>query len=299
MNLASGLLGKPAEVSVTRALILCATGALVGLSIAGYGLFTAAGTTTRTVPAENVAIVNQRPILRSDFIAQLEMETGKRLQDTSREEQLKVLDEMVREELLVQRALELDFAETDQNSRTALAAAISSQAVAEVTTSTPSEAQLRDYFTRFSARYATEGVMSLRDFVASSDAAAASRAAQQLRAGIPFEKLIADGALTESSHQVEEYYFTLAYRLGDLLFNAVNTLPAGGVSDPIAVKGALHIVLVEKNVRPEPLRFEVARSRVASDYFEGEQLNRMNMTLRFLRERAKILISADYSDYKP
>ena len=93
----AALLGKPTQISVTRAMSMCATGALIGLAIAGYGLFTAAGTTTRTVPPEDVATVNRRPILRSDFTAQLEMETGKRMQDTSRDEQLKVLDEMVRE----------------------------------------------------------------------------------------------------------------------------------------------------------------------------------------------------------
>ena len=47
-------------------------GTIIGLGIAGYGLFTAKGTVTRVVPPENVALVNQRPILRTDFIAQTE-----------------------------------------------------------------------------------------------------------------------------------------------------------------------------------------------------------------------------------
>ena len=110
-------------------------------------------------------MVNQRPILRSDFITQLENETGKQFEATSRGEQLKVLDEMVREELFVQRALELDFAETDQGVRTALVSAISDQTIAEVTTSQATEQQLRDYFQKHPGQWATEGVMTLRHFV--------------------------------------------------------------------------------------------------------------------------------------
>jgi hypothetical protein len=158
------LFSDPEQVNPSRALWLYAIGAVTGLMIAGYGLFTASGTSTRTVPPENIATVNQRPILRSDFITQLAMETGETLSEASRVDQLKVLEEMVREELLVQRALELDFGETDQNSRNALVSAISDQAIAEVTTSQPTELELRDYFQQHPGKWATEGTMSLRDY---------------------------------------------------------------------------------------------------------------------------------------
>ena len=46
---------------------------MIGLSLAAYGLFTAEGTTTGGLPAEDVALVNGRHILRSDFITQTEI----------------------------------------------------------------------------------------------------------------------------------------------------------------------------------------------------------------------------------
>ena len=107
------------ELNVRRAVLLYAAGALAGLGIAGYGLFTASGTTTHSVPPEDMALINQRPILRSDFITQLETETGKTFGSPRRAQKLRVLDEMVREELRVQRGLELDYAETDQDTRNA------------------------------------------------------------------------------------------------------------------------------------------------------------------------------------
>jgi parvulin-like peptidyl-prolyl isomerase len=287
------------QVNPTRALRLYATGAITGLCIAGYGLFTAAGTSTRTVPPENIATVNQRPILRSDFIAQLAMETGETLGDSSRAEQLKVLDEMVREELLVQRALELDFGETDQNSRNALVSSISDQAIAEVTTSQPSEQQIRDYFQQHPGKWATEGTMSLRDYTA-TDLASAHQLAQQLRAGTPAEQLAARHALKESSHQVDEYYFALQFRLGAPLFEAIRGLSAGDVAEPVALPDGIHVVQVEMNTPPRPYTFEQARAQIGSDYNAEARDKRLANTVAFLRSRAKILIAPDYaSDFKP
>ena len=109
--------------------------------------------------------MNQRPVLRSDFVTQLESETGESFEQATRAEKLKVLDEMIREELLVQRGLELDFAETDQMTRNALAMAMDQQALAEATTSQPSEQQLREFFDKNPARYASDGILTVRHLV--------------------------------------------------------------------------------------------------------------------------------------
>lgn len=303
----SKLFPKTTEVSSSRALILCACGALGGLGIAAYGLFTASGTSTAAMAPENIATVNRRPILRSDFMTQLEMETGKSLREASREEQLHVLDEMVREELLVQRALELDFGETDQNARNALVTAVSDQAIAEVTTSQPSPQQLREYYDRNPLRWASEGTMSLRDFIVSptrhgpdTPLLRAQTLARQLRGGSPAAELVARHEIQEVSHQIDEYYFTLAYRLGGPLFDAVRSLHAGEVSEPVQSKDGVHLVLVEKNDMPIPYSFEQAYSRVSSDFNSDAQTKRMANTIQFLRNRSTIQIAADYaSEYKP
>ncbi|MDP9082445.1 MAG: peptidylprolyl isomerase [Pseudomonadota bacterium] len=299
---------KASAVSTMRAMILCACGALLGLGIAGYGLFTASGTSTRHVPPENVAMVNQRPILRSDFITQLESETGKRFAASSRAEQLKVLDEMVREELLVQRGLELDFAETDQSTRNALVSTISDQAIAEVTIGQATEQQLRDYFQQHAGKWATEGIMTLRDFVLPFGGARkdqgmeqARKAADELRAGAAAETIVARYGLTEARRQDQEYYFAVEYRLGDSLFAAVRDLSAGEISAPMAAKdGRMHIVQMVKNDKPVALSFAVARPQVLADFNDAAQTRIMDSTMKFLRSRAKILIGADYAgDYKP
>src|SRR4051812_29280019 len=102
--------GSMARTDARRSLIMFAAGAAIGLSIAAYGLFTAAGTQTNALPAEDVALVNGRHILRSDFVVQAEITQATNFADTTKEQRLKVLNDMLNEELLVQRGLEIDLA---------------------------------------------------------------------------------------------------------------------------------------------------------------------------------------------
>jgi len=104
-----------------------ALGTAFGLAIAAYGLFSAAGTRIQGVPPEDVALVNGRHILRSDFITQTQIETAKPFDQTSKEERLKVLSEMLDEELLVQRGLEVDLAASDPDVRAAMVTGVQLQ----------------------------------------------------------------------------------------------------------------------------------------------------------------------------
>jgi hypothetical protein len=336
------------QVNVTRSMVLCAIGAVVGLAIAGVGLFSARGTATHNVPPEDIALVNQRPVLRSDFVTQLEGETGESFDQATRAEKLKVLDEMIREELLVQRGLELDFAETDQMTRNALAMAMDQQALAEATTSQPSEQQLREFFDKNPARYASDGILTVRHLVlvgaggsvGAGDGAAsgggkggaasasggdrsggvggdgvgksgtggaggeqamqkAREAVAALRANTPVEAVMAKFGLTEPRNDGDEFYFAAKIHLGDAVYAQALRMKEGEVSEPLQAADGIHIVRVVKNKVPVPLSFEHARLQGLTDLKNAQQERLIAATMKFLRERSKILIAPDYSDYKP
>ena len=295
-------------------MVLCAIGAVVGLAIAGVGLFSARGTATHNVPPEDIALVNQRPVLRSDFVTQLEGETGESFDQATRAEKLKVLDEMIREELLVQRGFELDFAETDQMTRNALAMAMDQQALAEATTSQPSEQQLREFFNKNPARYASDGILTVRHLVlvaasggAGGGAASGGEQAMQkareavsaLRANTPVEAVIAKFGLTEPRNDGDEFYFAAKIHLGDAVYAQALRMKEGEVSAPLQAADGIHIVQVIKDKVPVPLSFEHARLQVLTDLKNAQQERLMAATMKFLRERSKILIAPDYVDYKP
>jgi parvulin-like peptidyl-prolyl isomerase len=303
----SNVLRAPAsQANTTRSMVLCAIGAIVGLVIAGVGLFSARGTASHNVPPEDIALVNQRPVLRSDFVTQLESETGETFEQTTRAERLKVLDEMIREELLVQRGLELDFAETDQATRSALATAMDQQALAEATTSQPTEQQLRDFYNQHPARYASDGILTVRHVVIPSNAGTPEQRTQKardvvaaLRANTSVEEVISRYGLTEPRNDGDEFYFAAKIHLGDDLFAQVLNVKPGEVLDPLPQPDGVHIVKVLQDKQPVPLTFERAKLQVLTDFKNAQQEKLMAATMRFLRERSKILVASDYSDYKP
>ena len=293
------------RVNPLRSMICFGLGAGIGLGIAGFGLFTAKGTATHVVPPENVALVNQRPILRTDFIAQTEAELGKAFGEATVAERLKVLDEMIREELFVQRGLELDFPGTDPDTRTALVAAVEQQVVADVTTHQPADAELQKYFEENRGNYATEGTMTLHNLVlpkaksAGPDAlAAAQKAADALRAHAPLDAVVKTYGLQElvAEHASDEqFYFAQRIHLGQALYERALTLDDGDVSEPIAAQDGIHILQMLKNTKPLPLTFERVRSQVLNDYVTAEKKRLEDNDLRYLHDKADILIAEDYA----
>jgi hypothetical protein len=71
------------------------------------------------------------------------------------------------------------------------------------------------------------------------------------------------------------------------------------VSEPLQAADGIHIVKIIGNKVPVPLSFERARLQVLTDLKNAQQERLMAATMKFLRERSKILIAPDYSDYKP
>jgi len=298
-------------VNPTRSLVFLAIGTMIGLGVAGYGLFTAKGTVTHTVPPENVALVNQRPILRTDFIAQTEALYNMPFAETTLPQRMKVLQDMIREELFVQRGLELDFPSNDPDTRAGLVAAVEQQVAANVTAARPSDAELRKFYEENPDKYASEGLMTLHDLVLPKATAASPdamllmrRAADALRSRVPVAEVIKTYGLEEAGGGRgrgappgnEEFYFAQKIHVGDQIFSVALALDDGQVCDPVAAEDGIHIVQMVKNVRPVPASFERARGQVLQDYNEAAK-NRLELAdEKYLRGKAEILVADDYLD---
>jgi hypothetical protein len=281
------------RVNSRRALALMALGALTGLFLAGLALFTAKGTSTLIVPPEDVALVNQQPIARSDYMGQLRTLYDVDPAHATPAQRRKVLDDMIREELFVQRAKELDVASADIEVRNAMVNAVEQQAAADAITAVPNDAKLRVYYTAHQEKYASDGMMTLRDLVFPSPAAAA-RAAQALKAGAAPDAVIKSLQGKDSGKvNGEEFYFAAKIHLGDVLFAAAKGLASGAVSSPLAQPDGTHVLVMAANTAPVPQDFAAARERVLEDYRRDAALRLQAGDEVFLRKRANILIAGD------
>lgn len=279
------------QINRRRALILSAIGCVGGLGAAGTALFTAKGTTTLVVPADAVAVVNQQPISRLDYAAQLGvLAIDPRTATTA--EKRKVVEDMIREELFVQRGKELDVALVDPDVRSAMVHAVEAQAAANALTNSPTDAQLRAFFEQHRDRYASEGSMRLRDLVFPTAMAQAARAA--LAAGVPIPVVLArHGGRDTGRLDGEEFYFAAKIHLGPTLFAAAQSLRDAEVSAPIAAPDGSHVLLMITNRPARPYDFEAARKQVMSDY-QTDAINRYQRAeAAFLRKRANVLLAED------
>lgn len=309
-NLSSSAFFDFGATSNRRSFILLGIGALIGLGIAGHGLFTAAGTATRTVPPEYIAVVNQRPIYRSDYVVQLQSTYLVSYSTATAEQKQKTLDDMIDEELMVQRGLEVDLPSYDPSVRSALVAGVELQMFADVLASQPSEEELHAWYDQHRDQYSSIGIMQLRDLVPSprsnEDEAAFKQRMQAaitaLRAGRNIDSVMQQYQLRDSLHLQqggkadlgEIFEFAAEAKLPPAVFAATRKLPVGAVSEPIVVEGeGTHIVVMGKRRQSEPLDFATVRSRVWGDIKNVQQEKVRSATLKYLRSKSMILTARE------
>lgn len=252
-----------------RTLLLAAVGAIAGLSIAGAGLFTAKGSRSSVVPAEAVAIVNGTQILKIDFDAQLIALYGlKTASEANADQRKRVLDDMIREELFVQRGVEIDMASVDTDVRAALVNSVEQQLASDMLSRQPTEEQLREFYEAHQDKYLTEGRLLVRDLVGRGlSKERAAEAVRALRDGMSIVDAVARFGLSESGKvNGEEFYFAAKIHLGDPLFSVARTLVGGQISDPVSALDGLHILLVERNHVPTLRNFREARPSVLQEF---------------------------------
>jgi parvulin-like peptidyl-prolyl isomerase len=295
--------------SVLRSMILLASGAMIGLVIAGYGLFNAKGARTHAVPPEAVALVNQRQILRSDFMTQTQTQFVLPFAQTTREQRHMVLEDMINEELVVQRGLEIDLPSYDPDVRNALVAGVELEVTADVLSQQPTPRELRAYYEQHKDKYSTEGVMQLRDLLAKTDASLPVAAAQAkslaavtaLRRGQSLDAVIKKFELVDSGRFIDAghadtgdiFQFALRAKLDDALYQATLALHDGEVSDPVPESDGVHVIVMIKHRFPVQQTLEEASNQVWTDVKKEAQANVRSANLTFLRSRADIILTPE------
>src|ERR1700722_9011017 len=290
----------PSKPQVRRSMLFFALGALIGLVIAGYGLFTAKGTQSHTVPPEDLALVNSRPILRSDFMTQVQTQFSMPFAQSSPPQRRRVLEDMLAEELQVQRGLEIDLPSFDPDVRTAMVAGVELEISADVLAQQPTDQQLRDYYAAHISKYMSQGQLRLRDLVAKSKSDA-QQAVAALRASLPLDKVMERYHLEDSralldAGQVdtgEVFEFAAKAKLGTEVYAAAATLQGGQVSDPIPQSDGVHVVVMIEHRMPVQEDYAAAADKVWNDFKNDAQAQVREAEVRYLRSRADILLSPD------
>ena len=301
------LLGRCAAwlKSPRRSLTLPGIAMALGLIFAVVGMFRPVSPPLQTVPPGYAALVNGQGILMSDFIDEVQTELQVPFEEATPAQRAKVLRGMIDQELLVQRAMVLNFPETATEVRTAMADAVSAQAAAPALSEQPTGAALQAYYLDHRASYRSTGSMQLRDLVLrvggylntdqtfSQADADAIEAAYQLRSGAPLESVMERFGMMDSGLIGRGAWFDFAAKLhlGERLYGIASQLSTGQVSEPVVMPDGVHLIVMLNRQSPTVEDFPHARAQVYADYHQWLITQADWANLKTLRGQAHILIA--------
>jgi parvulin-like peptidyl-prolyl isomerase len=248
---------------VTRPLWLLAAGAGAGLALAIAGLVSAPE--TQRVPDGAIAAVNGSLVRRADYERALEALAADRRDALDEGDERHVLDRLVDEELLVQRAFELGLARQDRRVRAELVTAVIEAVTSEAAQREPGVDEVAAFFAEHRALFAVPGRARVEQvFVRAADdgdAAALARARDataRLRAGESSAAVQerADPGVVGALPAAALPAAKLRELLGPTAADALAALAPGGVTEPVRASGGYHVLRLV--AREAPVAAELA-----------------------------------------
>lgn len=281
---------------MTRPTALLAFGAAIGLAAAAVGLVSAPRDAS-PLPDDAIAAVNGTPLRRADYERAVEALARDRRGPLGADDERHVLDRLVDEELLVQRAFELGLARRDRRVRTDLVTAMIEAVTNEAEQSEPTDAEVAAFFAEQRDYFATPGRMQVEQvFVRASrdtdaDALARARdAAEKLRSGVSADTVQAEAgpgpiaALPSTplpAAKLREY-------LGPAAIEALGALAPGGVAEPVRAAGGYHVLRLVAREPGDAPELAAVEPQVRAELRRRAGDTALRRYLDDLRKRAEI-----------
>ena len=286
----------------TRPPLLLGIGAAVGIVLAAIGLVGAGSRSSRGISNGVVARVNGTAITTDDYQRVLSALAQDRRDGLTAEDRRVVLDRLIDEELLVQRALELGYARQDTRVRKDLTSAVIDSVIGEHENMQASDTDLQAFYESHRDFFTRPGRVRVRQIwcraVTAGDAPGALErakdAAQRLRAGDDFAAV--RGALGDTPVAPLPDALLPVTKLGDYIgptaVRTVLSLQAGAVSDPVRSNTGYHVLQVVERLPDEAPAFTDIKPQVEMEYRRRGTEDALRHYLDDLRSRAQVEVSS-------
>ncbi len=243
---------KAGEGAERRVLFRLALGSAVGLLMAAYGLLSSGAMSSPARPESAVAAVNGAFIERADYerlLAGLASDSRNPIDATARRH---VLDRMIDEELLVQRAIDLGLVEVDRRVRAGLTSSLIASIVNDAEDRPPDPGELEAFYEAEKDFFTQPGRVRVRQiFFATPRGTDAQRAVERaeaaraaLAAGETFEAVARDHGDVPVSDIPNALLPPLKLReyIGPTALEAVMALEPGDTSGPVQSGTGVHLL---------------------------------------------------------
>jgi parvulin-like peptidyl-prolyl isomerase len=281
-----------------RTQIVLAAGMIVGLALALSSILEP-GSSSRGPLAEGVAaVVNGREISQASLESAVRSLAADSNNTIGQAERRHVLDRLIEEELLVQRAVELDLDVKDKSIRNRLVSAMIETIVTGVDQQQFSHEEVEAFFLKNQDFFSGTGRMWIRSlrFAASDDRsdpealASAREASARLRQGESIEAVAEELGASPGLSMPEGLLPPAKVReyLGPTPTQAALGLNAGEVSDPVRVASAYFVLQMVARTPTSSPSLSAVEPQVRAEMRKRAGDEQLKAYLNMLRNRAEI-----------
>ncbi len=284
-----------------RALWLLGLGVASGLWMAAYGIVAPGSSTPTDIPPDAVATVNGEVLRRDAYerlLAGFASDSRNPIDEKIRRH---ILDRMIEEELLVQRALGLGLAEVDRRVRANLTSSLIDSVVSGAEEREPSSDELREFYAEEAAffvrpgRYRVDQILFRIPYNEEGDRALerAQVARRALNAGEPFDEVASRLGDSQISPLPDTLLPAMKLReyLGPTALGAVLELEPGEISPPVRSGIGVHLLrLIDARPTVSP-PFEEIEIQIQSEYVRRAGDRALRTYLDQLREESDVVIA--------
>lgn len=245
----------------------------------------------RNYPAHTLVLVNQKPITKATLTVARQRSNA--LTNTLQQQDPLLMQRLIDDELILQRAESLGVLEADPGIRKILARSAINKMNTESESLPISESQLRDFYDDHQAvfqRPARFAIQAAR-FLTTEDALAARR---QILVGSRLSETVsfADGAvLIEMPRSLLPTHMLRRY-LGTGLTDVILQLDQDRLSQPIAQYGGLYLLHLLKQQPSQVIPFQQAQSDIIIEFRSRQRQRALSEALALYKERADIRLNS-------
>lgn len=285
----------------TRSRGLLVLGATVGIVCAAGSLLMPKSSDPSALGRGAVASVNSEPIRSEEYERAIAALAADRRGEIGQEERRRVLDRLIEEELLIQRAIELGFTRRDRRVRSDLVSTMIQVIVSKSATQEPTLAEVEAFYKENLDYFTQPGRLHVREILVRVGGGRSAKealergddVARRLRAGEPFgevERELGDAAVAKlpngllPAKQLREY-------LGPTAARAALALEPGQVSDPVRTASGVRVLqMLEREPASAPSLEEI-ESEVRAEVRRRAGDRALRAYIDQLRERADVQVA--------
>ncbi len=245
----------------------------------------------RNYPAHTLVLVNQKPITKATLTVARQRSTVL-TNDTQQQDPL-LIQRLIDDELILQRAESLGVLEADPGIRKLLARSTINKINTESQSLPISESQLRDFYDNHQAVFQTPARFAVQAarFLTAEEAMTARR---QILAGSRLSETVssADGAVLMKMPRSLLPTHMLRRYLGTGLTDVILQLDQDRLSPPIAQDGGLYLLHLLKQQPSQVIPFQQAQSDIIIEFRSRQRQRALSEALALYKERADIRLNS-------